>query len=55
MTDWWKDHNNLAALWAWLDEEGCPPEDGPAYFMEKPWKYQAEWTAYQTAVTWPVA
>ena len=41
---WWT-HDNLAALWSWLDENGLDPADGPAYFMEKPWKWNLEYDA----------
>ncbi len=44
---WWHDHRNLAALWRWMEEFSELPEDGPAYFMSKPWKWQGEWDAMQ--------
>ena len=42
---WWT-HDNLAALWSWLTENGLEPHDGPAYFMEKPWKWNLEYDAF---------
>ena len=44
---WWTDHNNLSALWTWMEESDGAPEDGPAYFMGKPWKWQPEWEMMQ--------
>lgn len=44
---WYHNHVNLAALWRWLEERGETPTDGPAYFMEKPWKWEGEWLAMQ--------
>jgi len=43
---WYAFHDNLASLWTWLDEHGHTPGDGPAYFMEKPWKWNLEYDAY---------
>lgn len=47
---WYEYNGNLARLWRWLDERGEAPND-PAYFMEKPWKWEAEWDAMREAVT----
>jgi hypothetical protein len=46
---WYDDRNNLAALWSWLEDCHKLPADGPAYFMEKPWKWQDDWDSYQAA------
>ena len=43
--DWWADHRNLAALFEWLSERAEAPD--PSYFMEKPWKWNGDWTVYQ--------
>ena len=40
--EWWREPQNLADLWCFLVEEGEAPSD-PAYYMEKPWKYEPEW------------
>lgn len=47
---WYADHNNLASLWEWLGNHDNEPGDGPAYFMEKPWKWNLEYDAYLTYV-----
>lgn len=49
MFPWYANHSNLAALWAWLVENGETPSDGPSYFMEKPWKWTPEWERFQEA------
>lgn len=46
---WFAFHVNLAALWQWLDENGETPSDGPAYFMEKPWKWDSEWERFKAS------
>lgn len=45
-TPWYSNHGNLSLLWSWLEERGETPADGPAYFMEKPWKWDTEWLRY---------
>lgn len=37
---------NLHALWVWLENRGDQPDD-PAYFLEKPWKWEPEWNQMQ--------
>lgn len=49
--NWWDSHENLARLWRWLDARGETPGDGPAYFMEKPWKWAPEWDAMNAEVS----
>jgi hypothetical protein len=43
--DWWQNHWYLAELWDWLRERG----DAPVMpgFLEKPWKWDAEWRLYE--------
>lgn len=43
--EWWNDHRNLATLYEWLERYSNNPQDGPAYFMEKPWKWNMEYDA----------
>lgn len=46
MTEWWAFHTNMAELWSWLEEHDARHlVDGPAYFMEKPWKWNLEYDA----------
>jgi hypothetical protein len=40
--DWWADHDNLAALWSWLEDRVQEP-DSVVYFLEKPWKWTPEY------------
>lgn len=45
---WWADHSNLAELHRYLTGSDCPEGDAldPSqvqYFLEKPWKWTAEW------------
>lgn len=40
--DWWEDHDNLAELWRFLEDRGEQPND-PAYFLDKPWKWDPEY------------
>lgn len=39
--EWWEFHNNLALLYAWLDDRDAAPE--VVEFLEKPWKWTPEW------------
>jgi hypothetical protein len=38
---WWRDHDNLVLLTAWLAENGRSGGE-VAYAVEKPWKYEDE-------------
>lgn len=40
---WYEDHQNLATLLRYLDEEGV--DHDAAYVVEKPWKWAAEYYA----------
>lgn len=42
--DWYRDHENLAALWRDLEDRGETIDAG--YFMEKPWRWTAEWVRF---------
>ena len=48
--EWWEHHLNLAALFAWLDNEETRPEefDSPEMvpYLEKPWHWAPEWEMY---------
>lgn len=39
---WWALTRNVHDLWRWLEQQGDAPTD-PAYYLEKPWKWEAEW------------
>lgn len=39
--DWFLNHENLAALWRWLDGRGQAPAD-VAHYLEKPWHWSPE-------------
>jgi hypothetical protein len=38
---WYIDHENLHALWLWLEDHGHEPD--VACFLEKPWHWEPEW------------
>lgn len=44
--DWYRDHENLAELWRHLIAIGEAPTDNVGRFLEKPWRWQAEWQRY---------
>lgn len=44
-TCWYRDPVNLAKLWRWLEDQGETPDD-PAYFLERPEKWDEEWQRY---------
>lgn len=47
--DWYEDHSNLAALARHLFAGGSSADEVIA-FLEKPWHWDTEWTAYRMAV-----
>jgi hypothetical protein len=53
IADWWTDHEQLAELWAWLEEQGREPTD-PAYYLSKPWKWTPEYDEMRKAQTVPL-
>ena len=49
VTNWYDSRDNLSALIRYLvDTDEIRPED-IYYLVQKPWKYDAEWDAYQVA------
>lgn len=44
-TCWYRDPVNLAKLWRWLEDQGETPDD-PAYFLERPEKWDEEWQRF---------
>jgi hypothetical protein len=49
--EWWQHHSNLALLYRHLvqsDQIDPAQADEVAYFLEKPWKWQAEWAELTT-------
>lgn len=42
IAEWYEDHENLCALWRWLEDRGQAPSDVAGY-LEKPWHWEPEW------------
>lgn len=48
VSKWWHDHANLSRLLAWLAErEDVEDLSDAAYFLAKPWNWQAEWEQFE--------
>jgi hypothetical protein len=51
---WYFDRDNILGLARWLKQEGQWDGAGGIgnliYYFEKPWKYDSEWDAYQSAL-----
>ncbi len=46
--NWYLDLDNISILARYLEEKGdFTIASDVIYFMEKPWKYEKEWEAYQ--------
>ena len=43
-SEWWTEHEEVAATMHLLGRAGTLPEDQIAYFLEKPWKWDRERT-----------
>lgn len=45
--EWWEYHRNLSDLYYWLSERGDMQPDQAGHFLEKPWKWDAEFALYR--------